>query len=133
MRLLISAARRKRLGLGPPDWATRVMQSDEVLGQVRKNWTQPYFGLGVHYRWVESFCRAYDSGDMREAQRVVFNERWNDWTRIAERYTFTFEAIIVYLVRWEIVDRWTSQNTEAGKARFAKLIEETLGEYAKPV
>jgi hypothetical protein len=133
MRLLISAARRKRLGLGPPDWATRVVQSDEVLGQVRKNWTQPYFGLGVHYRWVESFCRAYDSGDMREAQRVVFNERWNDWTRIAERYTFTFEAIIVYLVRWEIVDRWTSQNTEAGKARFAKLIEETLGEYAKPV
>jgi len=133
MRLLISAARRKRLGLGPPDWADRVVQSDEVLGQVRKNWSQPHFNLGAHYRWVEAFCRAYDSGDMREAQRVVFNERWNDWTRIAERYTFTFEAIIVYLVRWEIIDRWTSQNTEAGKARFAKLIEETLGEYAKPV
>jgi len=133
MRLLISCVRRRKAGLGPPGWLDRVADSDSVMSHVRKHWPELNFGLGVRYRWVEAFTRCYDAGDMREAQRVVFNERWNDWTRIAERYTFSFEAIIVYLVRWEIVDRWTSQNAEAGKARFAKLIEETLGEYARPL
>jgi hypothetical protein len=132
MRLLISAVRRQRRGLGPPAWAGKVAGAEALTIQIRKYWNQPHFNLGARYRWVEAFARAYDSGDVLEAQRVVFNERWNDWTRIAERHTFSFEAIIAYLVRWEIIERWTSQNADAGRVRFANLIEETLGEYAKP-
>jgi hypothetical protein len=133
MRLLLSAVRRQRAGLAPPSWAGKVKGAEALTSHVRKHWNQPHFNLGVHYRWVEAFTRFYDSGDVVEAQRVVFTQRWNDWTRIAEQHTFSFEAIIAYLVRWEIIDRWASQNAEAGKARFANLIEETLGEYADPV
>ncbi len=132
MRLLLSAIRRQRRGLGPPNWAGKVAGSEALTSQLRKGWNQPYFNLGARYRWVEAFSKLYDSGDVGEAQRVLFAERWTDWTRIAEKHTFSFEAVIAYLVRWEIIDRWTSQNAEAGKARFANLIEETLGEYANP-
>jgi len=132
MRLIISCIRRRATGLGPPDWIDRVASPDSSLGHVRKHWLDPNFNLGVRYRWVEAFRNALEAGDMREAQRAVFNERWDDWTRIAEKQTFAFEAIIAYLVRWEIIDRWTSQNVDAGKARFNQLIEETLGEYANP-
>lgn len=133
MRLLLSAIRRQRAGLGPPNWAGNVRGAEALTSHVRKHWNQPHFNLGARYRWVEAFTRFYDSGDVVEAQRVVFAERWNDWTRIAEKHTFSFEAIIAYLVRWEIIDRWASQNPEAGIARFANLIEETLGEYANPL
>ncbi len=133
IRLLISALRRHRTGAGPPTWDLRHTGSEMLASHVCHHWNEPSFGLGFRHRWLETFIRSYDAGEMREAQRVVFNERWHDWTRIAEKYTFTFEAVIVYLVRWEIVDRWTSQNADAGKTRFAKLIEETLGEYANPV
>ena len=130
-RLLISAVRRQRMGLGPPDWSLRAGADDPLVSHLRTNWSEPNFNLGVRHRWLEAFIKHYDQGDMRMAQWVTFNERWRDWTRIAERYNFTFEAVIVYLVRWEIVDRWTSQNAEVGKARFANLIKETLGEYAE--
>lgn len=132
MRLIISCIRRRAAGLGPPNWIDRVVSPDSPLSHLRKHWLEPNFSLGVHYRWVEAFRKHWDAGDMREVQRVVFNERWNDWTHIAEKQTFAFEAIIAYLVRWEIIDRWTSQNVDAGKARFNQLIEETLGEYANP-
>lgn len=132
MRLIISCVRRRAAGLGPPSWIDRDTSSDSSLGHLRKHWLDPNFNLGVRYRWVEAFRNALEAGDMREAQRAVFNERWNDWTHIAEKQTFAFEAIIAYLVRWEIIDRWTSQNVDAGKARFNQLIEETLGEYANP-
>ena len=133
IRLIISCVRRRSADLGPPKWLERVVDRDSPLGHLRNHWLEPNFNLGVHYRWVEAFRKQLDSGDILEAQRVVFNERWNDWTRIAEKQTFAFEAIIAYLVRWEIIDRWASQNAEAGKARFNKLIEETLGEYANPI
>jgi hypothetical protein len=132
MRLLLSAIRRQRRGLGPPSWAGKVAGSEGLTSSIRKHWNQPHFQLGARYRWVEAFTKLYDSGDVGEAQWVLFAHRWRDWTRIAEQHTFSFEAVIAYLVRWEIIDRWTSQNAEAGKARFANLIEETLGEYAKP-
>ncbi len=133
MRLLISAIRRRRSGGGPPDWVGKIRGSETLVSSLKRHWMDPDFQLGMKYRWVEAFTKCYDAGEMLEAQRVVFAERWDDWTRIAEKYTFSFEAIIVYLVRWEIVDRWTSQNAAAGQARFAKLIEETLGEYANAV
>lgn len=130
-RLLLSAVRRQRAGLGPPNWSLRADGDDPLISHLRKHWSEPHFNLGVRHRWLEAFIKHYDQGNMREAQWVVFNERWQDWTRIAQRYQFTFEAVIVYLVRWEIVDRWTSQNAEVGEARFANLIKETLGEYAE--
>lgn len=133
MRLIISCIRCRAAGDGPPKWIDRIADRESPLAQVRKHWFEPNFHLGVHHRWVEVFRKHLEAGEMREAQRAVFDERWKDWTRIAQRYTFSFEAIIAYLVRWEIIDRWTSQNTAAGKARFNQLIEETLGEYANPV
>lgn len=132
MRLILSAIRRQRAGLGPPPWAGNVRGAEELTNHIRKHWHQPYFNLGSRYRWVEPFTKLYDAGDTVAAQRVLFAQRWRDWTKIAEQHTFSFEAVIAYLVRWEIVDRWASQNAAAGQARFANLIEETLGEYAKP-
>lgn len=133
MRLLLSAIRRQRAGLGPPPWSGKVIGAEALTNHIRKHWHQPHFNLGSRYRWVEAFTKLYDAGDTVEAQRVLFAQRWSDWTKIAEQHTFSFEAVIAYLVRWEIVDRWASQNAEAGQARFAKLIEETLGEYANPI
>jgi len=133
MRLIISCVRHRAAGGQPPKWIDRIADRDSPLAHMRKHWMEPNFHLGVHHRWAEAFRKHWDAGDMREAQRVVFDERWKDWTRIAEKQTFSFEAIITYLVRWEIVDRWTSQNADAGKARFKQLIEETLGEYANPI
>lgn len=130
MRLLLSAIRRQRRGLPPPSWAGKVKGCEGLTNSLRKAWSHPQLGLGARYPWVEAFTRFYDSGDAGEAQWVLFAQRWRDWTRIAEQHTFSFEAVIAYLVRWEIIDRWTSQNAEAGYGRFANLIEETLGEYA---
>ena len=49
---------------------------------------------------------------------------------MANNFTFSFEAVLLYLARWEIVDRWTSRDADAGLVRFDQMIEETLGEYA---
>jgi hypothetical protein len=64
-----------------------------------------------------------------EAERLLFSVAWMRWRRAAALHTFSFEAVILYLARWEIIDRWTSRDASRGRRRFEQLLTETLGEH----
>ena len=49
---------------------------------------------------------------------------------MAAEFTFSFEAVPLYVARWEILNRWTTRDLDTGKQRFEHLMQETLGEYA---
>ena len=55
---------------------------------------------------------------------------WSRWAKLAEQYFFSFEAVLLYLARWEIVSRWTSRDATLGRQRFEQLVTESLDEYA---
>ncbi len=124
MRTLVAAIRRKRDGESPPTGYPPLVQL------IRRNWETPNFNLASRYPWIDPFITASQSGKLAEAQQVLFNDLWTAWTRLGQRYHFTFESILLYVARWEIVERWTSQDADRGRERFKELIRETLGEYA---
>jgi hypothetical protein len=124
VRTIISAMRRRRSGAAPPPGVGR------WVDHIRRHWNHPEFYLAGRYPWISDVQRMIQEGQARETQRLLFGVSYGSWSRMAERYTFSFEAIILYLARWEIIDRWTSQNVETGRQRFDKLITETLGAYA---
>ncbi len=64
-----------------------------------------------------------------EAERLLSSVAWTRWCRTAACHTFSFEAVILYLARWEIIDRWTSRDASRGRLRFEQLVSETLGEH----
>lgn len=124
VRTIISALRRRRAGDGPPPGL------GQWVDHIRRNWNHPEFNLGGRYPWISDVERMIGEGQARETQRLLFGVTYKTWSQMAERYTFSFETVILYLARWEIIDRWTSQNMDAGRERFDKLITETLGVYA---
>jgi hypothetical protein len=123
VRTIVSAVRRRRAGSPPPKGV------GQWVDQIRRNWNHPEFNLQGRYPWIGEFERLTAEGNVGQAQHLMFSMRWKAWSRMAERYTFSFEAIILYLARWEIIERWTTQNAESGRQRFEQLITETLGEY----
>lgn len=125
MRTIVGALRRRRDGTGPPKGVGRLVRT------LHDRWTQPQFGLQRQYPWIESFEKRMLAGEAVEAERVLYEYNWSTCCRMASCFQFSFEAVLLYLVRWSIVDRWTSRDSEAGLARFDQLLEETLGEYAQ--
>lgn len=123
-RTVIAAVRRRRAGLPPP---TGVGQWVE---QIRRNYQHPEFNLQGHYAWIGKLDELLAAGDAMAAQQLLFDSHYRQWYRMSQRYTFSFEAVLFYLARWEIIDRWTSRDASAGRARFETMITETLGEYA---
>ena len=125
VRTIVAALRLRRDGMDPP---TAV---GEMVGTIRRNWSEPTFGLGRRYKWIEPFTERMLKGETVAADRVLFEYTWQKWSRFAAQYTFSFEAVPLYVARWEIVDRWTSRDAETGRKRFEQLTQDALGDYAK--
>lgn len=125
VRTIVAALRCRRDDLAPP---TAV---GDLVEPIRRNWNNPTFGLGHRYPWIETFSEHMLAGETARAERTLFEFIWQTWSRMAAQYTFSFEAVPLYVARWEIVDRWTSRDMDAGKERFEQLTHEALGEYAE--
>jgi hypothetical protein len=125
VRTIVTAVRRRRAGAEPPPGV------GQWVDHIRRHWQHPTFALEARYPWIAEFDQHLGAGTVLAAQRLLFSTAYRKWGRMAERYTFSFEAVILYLARWEIIDRWTSRNAEAGRQRFDNLITETLGKYVK--
>jgi hypothetical protein len=41
--------------------------------------------------------------------------------------------VIIYVPKWDIVDRTTHYNIEAAKIRFTELVAQGLGNFAGPI
>lgn len=123
VRTIVSALRRQRDGSGPPVGVGRLVEP------IRRHWHAPQFGLQRRFPWIEEFAELMVAGEAVRAERVLFEFTWRTWCRMSTGFTFSFEAVLLYLARWSIVDRWTSRNAETGRTRFDQLVEETLGEF----
>ena len=62
--------------------------------------------------------------------RRVLGETWAYLKKRAEDYDFSFEAVVLYIARWDIIRRWQQLQAERGRAVFEALVTEALGEYA---
>ena len=124
VRIMVAAMRRRRMDLDPP----------ELLGRwhhtIVENWKRPDFGLGALLPWLGEVQACFDQDRPEELDQILLNVAWT-WIRSeAGRYDFaSFEAVILYLFRWEIVYRWTSRDAEAGLDRFETLVASAMAEY----
>lgn len=124
VRTIVAAVRRRRVGLAAP---AGVGQWTE---HIRRNYQHPEFQLQERFNWIGKFTSLLEADDALAAQRLLFATNYQYWSRLNQQYTFSFEAVLLYLARWEIIDRWTSRDLRAGQERFHSILTETLGEYA---
>lgn len=125
VRTITSGLRRRRLGLPPPAGVGQYVE------HIASHWEHPDFRLVGEQPWIPLFQQHLDANEPLKAERQLLLATWKRWVQLADRFYFSFETILLYLARWEIVDRWTRLNESAGRQRFETLLTETLGDYAR--
>ena len=125
IRTIISGLRRRRREMGPPP-------SIGTWGEhIRRNWEHPEFKIRWEHPWIAEVDELLEKRDTLAVERILLGVTWNRWRKLAEQYFFSFEVVLLYLARWEIIHRWTRRDAETGRRRFEQLIEETLSECSK--
>jgi hypothetical protein len=125
VRTITSGLRRRRLGLSPPSAVGAYVEP------IRRNWEHPDFRLSREHPWIPLVRHHLENLNPIEAERQLLLATWNRWVKLSDNFHFSFETILLYLARWEIVDRWTRRNESLGRQRFETLLAETLGDHAR--
>lgn len=120
VRTITCALRRRRLELDPP---TAVGQ---YVDHIRKHWHHPDFRLLRVHPWIPRVRDALDAGEPLQVERQLLIATWNRWVKLADEFYFSFETVLLYLARWEIVDRWTRLDESSGQQKFDELLAHML-------
>jgi uncharacterized protein DUF2764 len=127
VRMIVAALRRRRHGLGPP-----TVGLGQWFGHIRRHFNQPDFGLGHVFPWLLPFDQLLERGDVLTLYRRMLSETWGYVRKRTQDYdSFSFEAVVLYIARWDIIRHWQQLQAERGRAIFATLVTEALGKYVK--
>lgn len=86
------------------------------------------FGLRGELPWVDAVVAAVnDERNLVEKERKIDLIRWNEAVELAAFDYFDMNAVLSYLVRINIVARWTRLDEAKGRAMFARLLAELDG------
>ena len=129
IRTCIAALRRRNRGEGAPPADMR-WGFGRWVDRMTRNWTEPGFRLDGVFPWIRELDRLMREGDPVAVERFVLQQAYKRLQRRAGFHTFDLEAVVIYVLKWNIFDRWARSNGEAAARRFEDLTLAGLGEHA---
>lgn len=128
LRTTLAALRRRRRGDPPPErgepWGL-----GRWTDHIRRHWQEPHFRLEPMQPWVVEAKALLDAGDSRALERALLALVWERLGRAGEGHYFDLPAVVVYVLRWSVIARWTGYDGPAAAERFGELVAEGLGAY----
>jgi hypothetical protein len=124
IRTFVMALRRRELER-PPMPGTR-WGIGPYLGHILTNWHDPAFGMGHLFGWLHEASRLLRAGDSLALDRLIMMENWRCLDRVEERHEFGFDAVALYVMRWDLLDHLERQQPAAAVSRFESMVNEAL-------
>ncbi len=127
IRTLLAALRRRHAGEEAPPPGTP-WGYGRFVETIRSHWGAPDFGVGRAFPWILAAKERLESGDRAGLERIVLEAAWVAGERHLALHTFDFEAVVYYVLRWSLVDRWSRYDADAAAVRFAELLDAALAD-----
>lgn len=128
LRTLVAGLRRRLLG-DPPPRLGEPWGYGPWLDMMVRHWSHPAFGLERPFPWLEQADGLLRAGDSLGLERLLLGLSWRHLNRLSAGHDFDFVAVVVYVLKWQLVDRWSRFDAGVAIERFEGLINEGLGRY----
>ena len=109
-----------------------VQGSGEVVEMILEHGNAHDFDLSAEYDYVKDLIRCADTEDPVEKERQIDALRWNWLEEQTFLEPFDINALFSYIVRTEMLERWSRLDVEQGRQRFTEIIENLRGEAKVP-
>ena len=130
IRTLIAALRMRNFAQPAP------MQGEQFgygrwVEVIRQHWTEPDFGMARIYPWLLEADAKLRQRDALGLEKLVMRHLWAELSRFGFGHYFDFEAVAIYVLRWDLIDRWTHYNEVDATANILQLADDGLGDFAR--
>ncbi|MCW8445525.1 DUF2764 domain-containing protein [Fluoribacter gormanii] len=111
LRSIIAALRIRNETKEPPEnpqeyWITRWNH------KLFRNWGEPDFGLKSIYPWLPKVAADVAKKNTVAVEEFLLSYIWKYLSILETGHYFDFEAIIIYLLRWNIIHYWSQFNKD---------------------
>ena len=98
----------------------------EIVEQLHRS-SAADFGLRGELSYIDALISAMDEQNMVEKERKIDLIRWSVASELSTFDYFSLDAVLAYLVRVNLVARWTLLDAKTGRQMFNKLMAELDG------
>lgn len=127
LRTLVAALRHRHRGESTP--RDRHWGHGRWVGHLMRHWNEPSFALERAFPWLPQAERHLRDGAAGELERLLLGVVWERLERLSDGHYLDFEAVVIYVLRWDLIARWTTYEGRAALARFDTLVEQALTGY----
>lgn len=127
IRLIVAALRRRQQGLKAEKLAL-YGELARAYHLMMKHWNQADMGLTYLAPWVTDVNRLLVEQQSLELEKFLLDLLWQTYIRWGNAHRFDFAAVILYVLRWDIICRWTSYDAEQAELRFNQLLASSFPE-----
>lgn len=97
-----------------------------LAAMISRRWSHPDFGLAHRMPWLPQARALLEQDHYLALDELVLTLAWKQLEGIDASATYTLRNVIVYLLKWDILERWVSMNPARAAARFDALLEQVL-------
>lgn len=90
------------------------------------HWDEPDFGLKAVYPWIPNIAAAIEHHDVLVVEEFLLNHIWLYLSCCEQSHYFDLEYLVIYLLRWNVVNYWAQFNENKAPALIDKLCMELL-------
>lgn len=122
LRTLITALRRRQAGETlPADQPFYGFCDPLRLHFIRRNWQKSDFGMGYSMPWLKQAQQLIAENKTLELDKLMLDLNWKYYARLSLGHTFDFPAVVLYVLRWYLINRWVSYDRDRALLRFNEL------------
>ncbi|MDR1983463.1 MAG: DUF2764 domain-containing protein [Prevotellaceae bacterium] len=107
----------------------RINASDYFVGKNAETFaksTAADFGLGSEIDWINKIVQIAEITDAYERERKIDLFRWEKIDELSVYNYFDIDAVLAFMQKADIVDRWLSLDKETGKEIFKNFINDLM-------
>lgn len=88
--------------------------------------TSADFGLGSEISWISKIVQIAEMPDALERERKIDLFRWEKIEELSIYNYFDIDAVLAFIQKADIADRWLSLDKETGKQMFESILKDLM-------
>ena len=121
---VLAALRRRRDGEATPP-ATPWGIGDLIV-TISRHWSHPDFGLAGRMPWLPQARVLLEQDEFLALERLLLTLAWGQLETVDRSSAYALKNVVIYVLKWDILERWLSMDPARAAARFDALLEQVL-------
>jgi len=98
----------------------------ELATTIARHWTHPDFGLAHRLPWLPQARALLEQDEYLALEKLVLALAWQQLEEADRRSTYALGNVIVYVLKWDVLERWLSMDAARAASRFDALLDQVL-------